>query len=106
MPIYEFKCLKCEEFFELLVMGGDKEEEVACPKCKEQSFERVMSTTNFSMGTGAGGPSSARPDNSPDCNPAGCNVTGGCGSSSGAHTENRQCSAGSCTTYNLPGPTG
>lgn len=85
MPIYEFKCLKCEEFFELLVMGGDSDEEVCCPKCKEHSFERVMSTTNFAMGTKSAG-GGAKP--------------GGCG----AHTENRTCSGGSCTTYNLPGP--
>ena len=95
MPIYEFKCLKCEEFFELLVMGGDKDEEVKCPKCEEQTFERVMSTTNFSMGSGSSG-------NAPAA--GGCNVTGCSGSRGGAHTEERKCSAGSCTTYNIPGP--
>ena len=25
MPIFEFKCSKCEEFFELLLMGEDKQ---------------------------------------------------------------------------------
>ncbi|MBW1749046.1 MAG: hypothetical protein JRJ34_11895 [Deltaproteobacteria bacterium] len=31
MPIYEFKCLKCEEFIELLVMNKDEEIELKCP---------------------------------------------------------------------------
>jgi len=81
MPIYEFKCSKCEEFFELLVMGSNDEEELKCPKCGSQSFERVISTTNFKMGAAASGG-----------NPA--NQSG---------IQKRQCSSGSCTTYTLGG---
>ena len=33
MPIFEFKCLKCEEFIEMLVMNQDDEVELKCPKC-------------------------------------------------------------------------
>ncbi len=87
MPIYEFKCLECEEFFEILVMGGDKDDEVKCPKCEKQSFERVISTTSYTMSSSGGG-SSHRPSGGP----------------SGATTENRTCSGGSCTSYNIPGP--
>ena len=82
MPIYEFKCLQCEEFFELLVMGSDENNEMNCPKCKSENFERVLSSTNYSM-TG-GGPSS--------------------GANSGTSAQTRTCSSGSCTTYNIPGP--
>ena len=81
MPIYEFKCLKCDEFFEMLVMGEDKELEMACPKCKSEDFERVMSTTNFTV-PGGGPP----------------------GENKGPSVQTRNCSAGSCTTYEVPGP--
>ncbi len=77
MPIYEFKCSKCNHFFELLVMGGAQEAEAACPSCKSQKFERVMSTSNFAMGGGK---------------------------SSGVNSQTRSCSGGSCTTYEIPGP--
>ncbi len=52
MPIYEFKCSKCEEFFELLVMKTDDELELRCPKCKSEEFERVLSATSYAMGAG------------------------------------------------------
>ena len=82
MPIYEFKCLKCDEFFELLVMCEDDKTEMACPKCKSGDFEKVMSSTNYAM-TG--------------------NAPGG-SQSQGASSQTRTCSSGSCTTYNIPGP--
>ncbi|MDO9565207.1 MAG: zinc ribbon domain-containing protein [Candidatus Desulfaltia sp.] len=78
MPIYEFKCLKCQEYFELLVMSQDEELELRCPKCKSEEFERVISTTNYSMSSGSGK-----------------------GQEGGVKT--RQCSSGSCTTYDIPG---
>jgi len=77
MPIYEFKCLKCEDFFELLVMNND-ELELRCPECKSEDFERVLSTTNYAMGGEGGG---------------------------GVGSQTRTCSSGSCTTYDIPGPT-
>jgi putative FmdB family regulatory protein len=79
MPIYEFKCTECSEFFELLVIGEDDKTEMCCPKCKSEQFERVMSTTNYSM-------------------------TGGGSGAAKSPTQTRTCSGGSCTTYNIPGP--
>ena len=80
MPIFEFKCQKCEEFFELLVMNNDNEE-IKCPACGAQSFERIMSSTNFNMkgsiGTGV--------------------------NSGGGNVQERKCSGGSCSTYTIPG---
>lgn len=78
MPIYEFKCLKCGEFIELLIMSNDDTDEMKCPKCDAQEFERVMSSTSFSMGSDAG---------------AGQLVD----------SQTRTCSGGSCTTYDIPG---
>ena len=79
MPIFEFKCAKCEEFFEILVMKDGEQGELNCPKCKSGEFERVLSATNYSMGSGSGG-------------------------GTGMESTERKCSSGSCTTYDLPGP--
>jgi len=80
MPIYEFKCSKCSEFFELLLMNSNDEKELKCPKCGSDAFERVISTTNFAMG-------------------------GSSGNQTPAGSQTRSCSSGSCTTYNVPGHT-
>ena len=81
MPIYEFKCSKCEEFFEVIVMGSD-DKDICCPKCKSEEFERVVSATNFAMGS-SGSPGHAK----------------------GVHTQERNCSSGSCKTYTVAGET-
>lgn len=78
MPIYEFKCLKCQEYFELLVMKQEEELELKCPKCKSEEFERVISTTNYAIGSGSG-------------------------AGQKASVKTRECSSGSCTTYDIPG---
>lgn len=80
MPIYEFKCLQCNELFEILSVRSDEAVEMRCPKCASEDFERVMSTTNFAVSGGAGG------------------------AGSGASKQSRACSGGSCTTYEIPGP--
>ncbi len=78
MPIYEFKCLKCDEFFEWLSMKMDEKNEVKCPKCGSENFERILSSTNYSM------------DNH--------SSTG-----KGPSAQTRTCSGGTCTTYDIPG---
>lgn len=83
MPIYEFKCNNCEEFFEVIVMGADKDENINCPKCQSQEFHRVVSTTNYTMGSGKAS-GQTRP---------------------GVQTQERTCSGGSCKTYTVPGET-
>jgi putative FmdB family regulatory protein len=79
MPIYEFKCQKCNNFFEILVIRDKDQIEMKCPSCKSDHFERVMSATNFSM-------------------------SGGSGTQTGSSAQTRTCSGGSCTTYEIPGP--
>ncbi len=81
MPIFEFKCLKCEDFFEILVMSKDEKTEMKCPSCDSENFERVLSTTNHSVSDGAS-----------EKNQKGTSQT-------------RKCSSGSCTTYEIPGHT-
>ncbi len=79
MPIYEFKCLKCQNLFELLILNQNDDEEMRCPKCGAQDFERIMSTTNHAMGSSMSG-GNAQPS-----------------------ARTRVCSSGSCTTIDLPG---
>jgi len=52
MPIFEFRCMDCGEVFEKLFMSSDEKWEMACPQCKSQSLERVVSTTNYAIGVG------------------------------------------------------
>lgn len=84
MPIYEFKCLDCEEFFEVIVMGSKENNIEGCPKCKSTEFERVVSRTNFTMGSSG--------------------ASSGAGQK-GVQTQERKCSGGSCKTYTVPGET-
>jgi len=78
MPIYEFRCLKCNEIFELLTVKTEDEMEMKCPHCGSEDFERVLSTTSYTMGFGKG--ESARPK-----------------------VQSRECASGTCSTITLPG---
>jgi putative FmdB family regulatory protein len=78
MPLYEFRCLKCNDCFEILVMNKEDEVELKCPHCKSEEFERVISASGYSIG------------NSSD-------------KRGGALAQTHNCPSGSCTTYEIPG---
>jgi putative FmdB family regulatory protein len=40
MPLYEYRCLKCQKRFEALVYGKEKP---ACPKCRGSRLEKLFS---------------------------------------------------------------
>ena len=40
MPIFDFKCKKCNKEFEALVLKTP----AACPKCKSKNLEQLIST--------------------------------------------------------------
>ena len=80
MPIFEFRCTECGELFEKLFKTSGEEVDIRCPKCKSQSFERVISRTNHMMGSGRDGGGKPK-------------VT------------TKSCSSGSnCATLEIPGP--
>lgn len=81
MPIYEFRCIKCDSNFELLIVKSNEKVEMRCPECGSSDFERILSNTSYTMGTGAG-------------------------SGTGVKSQTRTCPSGSCTTYDIPGPNG
>lgn len=79
MPIYEFKCRKCQEYIEILVIGSnDDKVEMKCTQCGSPELERILSSTSFSVAGGGDGPSNSS-------------------------KQTRTCSGGSCTTWNLAG---
>ena len=81
MPIYEFRCLECDSNFELLMVNQNEEIEMKCPECDSLDFERILSSTNYSIGSGSG-------------------------TNQGVKSQTKNCSSGSCTTYDIPGPNG
>jgi putative FmdB family regulatory protein len=78
MPIYEFRCLKCNEVFEILMTSPQDEVEMKCPHCESENFERVLSTTSHIIGSPKG--QSQRPT-----------------------VESRKCASGTCSTVTIPG---
>lgn len=48
MPIYEYKCAKCSNEFELLVRGSVVP---ACPKCGSEKLERLVSLPSIQSET-------------------------------------------------------
>ena len=53
MPIYEYKCNKCENEFEKLVFAGD-DKEVSCPECKSGDVSKKMSAASFMRASSIG----------------------------------------------------
>lgn len=47
MPIYEYRCPKCENKFELLRSFEDSSKDAPCPKCGAES-KRAISRFSFS----------------------------------------------------------
>jgi putative FmdB family regulatory protein len=52
MPIYEYKCTKCGNQYELRLGLFHKKDSTKCPKCSDTSPERVFS--GFATGSQAG----------------------------------------------------
>jgi len=78
MPIYEFKCLECNDCLELLVMNSEDVVDLKCKSCNSRELERIISSTSYAMGSSTG-------------------------ESTGVTSQSRACSGGSCTTYDIPG---
>jgi len=71
MPIYEYRCLNCNEEFEAIIFSGD--DKVSCPHCnrdKLDKLERLMSACGFKS-SGSFTPSSGSSDCS-SCSSTNC----------------------------------
>lgn len=63
MPIYEYRCRKCGEFFEKIQKVDEGPESISCPYCGEWEPEKVVSgfsTTRKSESTSSCGSSGSR----------------------------------------------
>jgi putative FmdB family regulatory protein len=79
LPIYEFRCAKCGNIEEF-IMTGSLQVEMKCGACGCEDLERVISRTNYVMGSS------------------------GSAKSSGVSSTTRTCGPGqSCTSIELPG---
>lgn len=79
MPIFEFRCLTCGNVFEKLFITKEEEFVLNCPKCEGESLERVISRTNYVMGSYHGGGQTK--------------------------LTTKSCSSGNnCTSFEIPGP--
>ena len=58
MPMYEYRCKKCGERFEMLRRMSDADKDLVCPKCESEEVERMVST--FASTGGGCGPSGSR----------------------------------------------
>jgi putative FmdB family regulatory protein len=77
MPIHEYRCLSCGQVGEFLVGMGEKSDQLVCKTCGGKGFERLLSATNFTMGsTKDAGASSGRccgaSEPHDDCTPGSC----------------------------------
>jgi putative FmdB family regulatory protein len=54
MPIYEYRCKKCGSTFEEIIQG-DRNREIPCPRCGNQSTEKIISVIGgIAMGKSSG----------------------------------------------------
>ena len=44
MPIYEYRCTRCDTTFARLQRVGQGSDEVRCPNCESPDVERLLST--------------------------------------------------------------
>jgi putative FmdB family regulatory protein len=74
MPIFEYRCSKCNTKFEVLHKSTQASEEVTCPNCNSNNNKKLLSTFSPSMN----GRTSYGTSEVPSC------TNGSCGCSSGA----------------------
>jgi putative FmdB family regulatory protein len=75
MPIFEYKCHKCNSEFEKLVFGAATESGVHCPGCDSSKVERLFSCF---CGVSKGSDGSSRSITSSGCSSCSAGSCAGC----------------------------
>jgi putative FmdB family regulatory protein len=79
MPIFEFRCVECGEQFEKLFRNSEEDLVIACPQCKAETCDRVLSRASYVKG---GNPEGRK-----------------------AKVTTKSCGGGNqCMTFDIPGP--
>lgn len=47
MPIYEYRCKKCNREFSALIMCSEDESKIRCEKCASREFTRLLSRFSY-----------------------------------------------------------
>ena len=55
MPLFEFKCLKCGNEFEDLILNPRDAKEMTCPECNSKDVEKQVSLFATNSDSGGGG---------------------------------------------------
>jgi putative FmdB family regulatory protein len=55
MPTYEYKCLDCQEKFEIFYKRSSDEHDVKCTKCNSEKIIKLISKTSFVLKNGGVG---------------------------------------------------
>ena len=75
MPIYEYRCEKCGEEFECLVLGSTKPE---CTACNSRNVTKMMSACGF-VSKSAAGETASRSAGTSGCSGCAAASCSGCG---------------------------
>ena len=54
MPIFEYKCNKCDTLFELLHKSAIVKDDISCPSCNSADINKLISTFNSSISSSGG----------------------------------------------------
>src|SRR5258705_5314387 len=71
MPVYEYKCAKCDTTYDVYHKGREIAEDIICPSCKSTSHKKLMSVTGVSTKASSSDPES--------CGQSDCCGGGRCG---------------------------
>lgn len=48
MPVYEFRCLECDEDFEIECHMDERDEKAVCPHCGSSKLEAILTASFMS----------------------------------------------------------
>lgn len=55
MPIYEFKCEKCDKLFETIILNlsPETQADIKCPACSSRDVKKAVSVSNVGFSSGS-----------------------------------------------------
>ena len=80
MPIFEYRCQKCDSEFEKLVFGSAEEADVHCPACDSPKVEQCYSCFNGHSRDGSGATRPITSSSSSGCSSCSSGSCASCGS--------------------------